>query len=113
MKTLAKADWAVTAVDYNAEDDLARLFASHGLPAPQMRLRARSAMSMVVALAHSDLLAMLPVQWAQFALMRDALAVVKVRETLPAPSIVLVRNPRLPLTPAAEYFCDTLMRRGR
>jgi LysR family transcriptional regulator of abg operon len=112
LKALINADWAVTAVDYNAEDDLARLFASHGLPAPRMLLRARSAMSMMVALAHSELLAMLPVQWATFPLTRDALNVIRVREVLPAPSIVLVRNPRLPLTPAAEFFCDVLLRHG-
>jgi LysR family transcriptional regulator, regulator of abg operon len=110
LKALAKADWAVTAVDYNAEADLERLFASHGLPAPHTSLRARSAMSIMVALAHSDLLAMLPVQWASFPLTRDTLAVIRVRETLPAPSIVMVRNARLPLTPAAEFFCDVLLR---
>jgi DNA-binding transcriptional LysR family regulator len=112
LKALVNADWAVTAVDYNAEDDLARLFASHGLPAPRMQLRARSAMSMMVALAHSDLLAMLPVQWSTFPLTRDALNVIRVRQVLPAPSIVLVRNPRLPLTPAAEFLCDMLLRHG-
>ena len=112
LQALVDADWAVTAVDYDAEDDLARLFASHGLPAPRMLLRARSAMSMMVALAHSDLLAMLPVQWASFPLTRDALNVIRVRQVLPAPGIVLVRNPRLPLTPAAETLCDMLLRHG-
>lgn len=112
LQALADADWAVTAVDYDAEDDLARLFASHSLPAPRMLLRARSAMSMMVALAHSDLLAMLPVQWASFPLTRDALNVIRVRQVLPAPGIVLVRNPRLPLTPAAETLCDMLLRHG-
>jgi DNA-binding transcriptional LysR family regulator len=49
LKNLAAADWAITAVDYNAEDDLGRLFASHSLPKPQVLLRARSAMSMIVS----------------------------------------------------------------
>ena len=112
LKTLAMADWAITAVDYNAEDDIARLFESHGLPAPRVLLRARSAMSIMVALAHSDLLAMLPVQWGEFPLTRDTLQTVRVRELLPAPAIVLVQRPDLPLTPAAEYFCDLLRRHG-
>jgi hypothetical protein len=34
LKQLAGADWAITAVDYNAEDDIARLFEGHGLAAP-------------------------------------------------------------------------------
>lgn len=110
LKALASADWAVTAVDYNADDDIARLFATHALPAPQVLLRARSAMSVMVALACSDLLAMLPVQWEEFPLTRDTLQVIRIREVLPAPSIVLVRRPGLPLTPAAELLVDVLLR---
>jgi DNA-binding transcriptional LysR family regulator len=113
LKALKGADWAVTAVDYDADDDLVRLFAGHGLEAPRVLLRARSAMSIIVALAHSDLLAMLPVQWAEFPLTRDALQVIAVREVLPAPKIVLIRRPDLPLTPAAEFFCDVLLRAAK
>ncbi len=110
LKALADAEWAITGVDYNAEDDIGRLFASHGLPAPSVLLRARSAMSMMVALAHSDLLAMLPVQWEEFPMTRDTLQTIRIREILPAPNIVLIRRPDLPLTPAAEFFCDVLCR---
>ena len=31
---------------------------------------------------------------------------------LSAPAIVPIRRPDLPLTPAAEFFCDVLRRRG-
>lgn len=112
LKDLAEADWAITAVDYDAEDDMAQLFASHGLPPPHVVLQARSAMSIMVALAHSDLLAMLPVQWGEFPLTRDTLQTLRIREKLPAPTIVLVRRLDLPLTPAAEFLCDVLMRHG-
>lgn len=112
LKDLARADWAITAVDYNAEDDIARLFESHGLPTPRVLLRARSAMTIMVALAHSDLLAMLPVQWGEFPLTRDTLQTLRIREVLPAPAIVLVQRPDMPLTPAAEFFCDVLRRHG-
>ena len=97
-------------MDYNADEDLARLFAVHGMAPPQVRLRARTAMSLLVALAHTDLLAMLPVQWVDFPLTRDTLARLPVREQLPAPDIVLIRRPDLPLTPAAEFLCDALLR---
>ena len=63
-------------------------------------------------LAHSDLLAMLPIQWSEFPMTRDTLQVVRVREALPAPAIVLIRRPDLPLTPAVEFFCDVLRRHG-
>lgn len=112
LKALQKADWAITGVDYDVEDDIARLFDSHGLLPPRVVLQASSAMSIMVSLAHSDLLAMLPVQWGDFPLTRDALQTIKVRELLPAPSIVLVRRPDYPLTPAAEYLADVLQRFG-
>jgi LysR family transcriptional regulator of abg operon len=112
LKALASAQWAATSVDYDADADMVRVFAEHGLPAPQVQLRARSATSIMVALAHTDLLAMLPVQWSDFPMTRDTLQVIKVREPLPAPAIVLIRRPELPLTPAAEFFCDALLREG-
>lgn len=110
LARLAQAQWAVTAVDYNADEDLARLFAGHGMSPPAIRVRARTATSLLVALAHTDLLAMLPVQWVDFPLTRDTLARLPVREQLPAPDIVLIRRPDLPLTPAAEFLCDALLR---
>jgi len=110
LKALAAADWAITSVDHDADQDLQQLFASHGLPAPNILLHARSALSMMVALANSDLLAILPVQWDEFALTKNALEVVRIREVLPAPAIVLVKRPDLPLTPAAGYLVDMLLR---
>lgn len=110
LKALANAEWAITGVDYNAEDDIARLFEAHRLAKPQVLLRARSAMSMMVALAHSDLLAMLPVQWEEFPMTRDTLQTIRIREVLPAPAIVSIWRPDLPLTPAADYLCDLMKR---
>ena len=110
LKALANAEWAITGVDYNAEDDIDRLFETHRLVKPRVLLRARSAMSMMVALAHSDLLAMLPVQWEEFPMTRDTLQTIRIREVLPAPAIVSISRPDLPLTPAAEHLCDLLKR---
>jgi LysR family transcriptional regulator, regulator of abg operon len=110
LHELAHLDWATPSIDYRAEDDLAALFASHGLPAPRIVLQAGSALSLTVALASSDLLAMLPRQWSDFALAGEALRVIAVREGLPAPDIVLIRRPDLPLTPAAEHLVDLMLR---
>ena len=110
LKALAGAEWAATTIDHNAEEDLARLFGTHGLAAPRVMLRAHSALSVEVALAQTDLLAMLPRQWTSFVMTRDVLAVIPVREVLPAPAIVLVRRPDLPLSPPSEFFCDVLLR---
>lgn len=111
LHELAAAEWATTSVDYNSEEDLERLFERHGLPAPRVMLKVRSAMSLMVALTHTDLLALLPVQWGEFALTREVLQVIPVTEVLAAPEIVMIRRPDLPLTPAAEFFSDLLQRR--
>jgi LysR family transcriptional regulator of abg operon len=110
IKELAQAEWATTSVNHNAADDMNALFASFGLPEPKLMLQAHSAMSVMVALACSDLLAILPVQWHEFPMTRGTLQVINIQERLPAPSIVLIRRPDLPLTPAAEHFCDLLRR---
>lgn len=107
---LGQAEWAMTSVDYNAAHDLNLLFAKYKMEEPKIMLQAHSAMSIMVALTSSDLLAILPKQWNEFALTRKVLQVINIRERLPAPSIVCVRRTDLPLTPAAEFFCDMLRR---
>jgi LysR family transcriptional regulator, regulator of abg operon len=110
IKELAGADWATTTLDFNAETDLNDLFAKYKMPPPVIALQAQSALSVMVGLSSSDLLAILPVQWNEFPLTRDVLQVIHIKEKLPAPDIVLIRRPGLPLTPAADYFCDLLKR---
>ncbi|MBB1601302.1 LysR substrate-binding domain-containing protein [Variovorax sp. UMC13] len=110
LRELKGADWATTSVDYRAEEDLQALFEAKRLPAPAVVLQAQSALSMMVALASTDLLALLPIQWAEFPLTRDVLMRIPLKERLRAPSIVMIRRPDLPLTPAAEFFCDVMNR---
>ncbi len=71
-------------------------------------MQAQSALSVMTALVNTDLLALLPVQWAEFRITRPLLRPINIREDLPAPALVLARRAALPLTPAAEYFCDLL-----
>lgn len=110
IRDLQAADWATTSVDYNATEDLEALFLAYGMGAPRVMLQADSAMSVMVSVAYGDLLAILPVQWNDFPLAREMLEVIAIQETLPAPSIGCIRRPDLPLTPAAEAFCDLLHR---
>lgn len=110
LTELVQAAWAATTIDHNAEEDLARLMATHGLPSPDIMLRAHSGLSVMVALAQTELLAMLPRQWLDCAQTRDQLATIPVREALQAPDIVLVHRPDLPLSPPAEFLCDVLLR---
>lgn len=110
LNELASADWATTAVDYNAEGDLMRLFSVQGLPVPRVMCRAQTALSVLTAVAHSDLLVMLPRQWLSNTLNVASLEVLQLRETLRAPAIVLVHRSDSPLTPPAEHLCELLMR---
>jgi LysR family transcriptional regulator, regulator of abg operon len=110
LKDLCQADWATPSLDVNATEDLNEVFSRFKLGQPQIRLQANSAMSLLVALAHSDLLTMLPRQWAEFALTQHALQVIPVREKLTAPPIVFIRRADMPLTPAADHLSDLLKR---
>lgn len=111
LRDLVGAEWITASITHVAEEELGPLFAAHGLPAPRLIIQAHSALTFLVALVNSDLLMMLPVQWTQLPLLKDLIQPIPVREALPAPPISLVRRAGLPLTPAAEYFCD-MMRRG-
>ena len=110
LKDLLAAEWATPSLDYNAEEDLIGVFTNHGLAPPRVMLQAASALSLLVGLAHSDLLAFVPMQWADLPLTHNALQAIAIRERIPAPAIVMIRRPDLPLTPAAEFFCDLMLR---
>ena len=110
LRDLVGAQWVTTSVTYKAEEELGPIFAQFGLPPPRLALQAHSALTFIVAVAYSDMLAMLPVQWTKFALTRDVLQAIHVVEPLPGPPICIVKRAGLPLTPAAEYFCDMVRR---
>lgn len=111
LRELADAEWISTSITASAEHELGPLFQQHRLPPPKIILQSHAALTLIVSLINSDLLAMLPVQWTEFALTRDALQSINVAEQLPAPPICIIQRVGLPLTPAAEHFCD-LMRRA-
>jgi DNA-binding transcriptional LysR family regulator len=110
LRELAEAEWITTSITYKAEEELGPLFAEHGLPPPRLVMQAQSSLTFLVSMVYSDLLMMVPVQWVQFPLWRDVLQPIRVRELLPAPPIGIVQRAALPLTPAAEYFCDMVRR---
>jgi LysR family transcriptional regulator of abg operon len=111
LRDLADAEWITTSITHKAEEELGPLFAQNGLRPPRLVVQAHSTLTFLTAMASSDLLMMLPVQWTQSPLLRDAVQRIHVREALPAPPVCLVRRAGLPMTPAAEYFGD-MVRRG-
>ncbi|WP_213958754.1 MULTISPECIES: LysR substrate-binding domain-containing protein [unclassified Variovorax] len=113
LRELVDAEWVTTSVTYRAEEELAPLFASHGLPPPRLIVQARSALTFLFTVAYSDLLMLLPIQWTQTPLFSNALQPIHVAERLPSPPICIVQRNSMPLTPAAEYFCDMIRRASR
>ena len=110
LKELAGAEWVTTAITHKGEDELSPLFERHGLPPPRMVIQAHSTLTYLFTIGNSDLLAMLPMQWAQVVAFRQTLQHIRVAEQLKAPAICIVQRTGLPLTPAAEYFCDMVRR---
>jgi LysR family transcriptional regulator, regulator of abg operon len=110
LKELANSEWATTSITSRAEEELSELFKSFKLPPPRLILRSQSALTLIVSLAYSDLLAMVPKQWIEFAPTADVLSTIQIRETLPAPTIVLIHRSDVPLTPAATFLADLMHR---
>ena len=110
LKELAKAEWISTSITSEAVHELAPLFEKHRLAPPKIALQAHSALTLMVSLINSDLLAMLPQQWMHFPPTKDVLQVINVTDRLPAPPICIIQRVGMPLTPAAEHFCDLIRR---
>ena len=110
LKTLRDADWITTSITEEAEDEIGRLFERNKLPPPRLAVRGQSALTLMTCLSSSDLLAMVPAKWTEFTPTRGVLTAIKVREELAAPAIVLVKRRDLPLTPAATFLLDQLLR---
>jgi len=110
MRELADAQWISTPITHRAEDELKPLFASYGLAPPRFVMRAHSTQTFLFTLMNTDLLMLLPFQWTQAPLVRDAVQRIPVEVSLDSPPVCIVRRAGLPLTPAAEYFCDMVRR---
>lgn len=110
LRQLADARWITTSVTSSREAELYPLFERHGLPRPKIQVEAPSALAMIMTAANSDLLMVLPRQWLDFPATLSMLQSFELQETLPGPPICIARSARLPLTPAAEFFCDMFRR---
>ena len=110
LRDLVDAHWVITSITVRNNAELGPVFERYGLPPPQVRMRVHSAITTIVAVAHSDLLAMLPKQYLQAPWSTELLERIEIDEPFSAPTIHIVKRNNLPLTPAAEYLCDLLRR---
>jgi LysR family transcriptional regulator of abg operon len=110
LTALADAQWIGTQVTDRYEQELGPLFRAHGMRPPHIETEATSALSSLIVVANTDLLAMLPRQYLRYPGMSELLLPIRVKEKLNAPDICLVTRSGLPLTPAAEFFSDLIRR---
>jgi LysR family transcriptional regulator, regulator of abg operon len=116
LRDLADAEWAHVTLSPRAseaarsEADFDEMFEKLGLPKPRIVMHARSALVTMMAVATSDLLAILPQQWLESPATGDSLVALNVAEFMPAAPICMVRRHDMPLTPMAEYLCDMMRR---
>ncbi|MGE0329202.1 MAG: LysR substrate-binding domain-containing protein [Ramlibacter sp.] len=110
LAELAGAEWVTSSVTHKAADEISPVFEQHGLAPPKLVVQGHSALTFFFSVASSDLLMMLPIQWVQVPPFREFLQRIPVQEQLMAPPICIVQRTGLPLTPAAEYFCDMMRR---
>jgi LysR family transcriptional regulator of abg operon len=108
LADLSGCEWVTAGITHLADDELGEVFEKNQLPPRKIVAQTHSALSLVMTLISSDLLAMVPLQFTNFPLARDAVISIPVKEHLPGPTIVLVRRSGLSLTPAAQYFVDLL-----
>ena len=106
---LIDARWSMSSPAF-ADAEFAELFERHELPVPAMRTLGGSILGQIVFVLNSDIFAIVPRQWLDFEPLQGLIRRVPIKESVGAPAIVLVRRSSLPLTPAAEYFCDLVRR---
>lgn len=112
LRDLSGAEWLTTSITQNADDELGGIFRRYNLPPPRLIVQTQSALSVMLTLLYTDLLAMMPVQFTEFAVIAKEIKSIPVIEKLPAPPMVLVRRSGLSLTPAAQFFVELLHKKS-
>ena len=107
---LIGAHWICSSIAFDTDAVFHPVFDAHGLDRPQIAAQTETALSTVVLVASSDLLALFPQQWLEVLAATETLQRIPVREVLEAAPICVMRRIRLPLTPAAEHLCDLFKR---
>lgn len=110
LKDLVNAEWITTSITPKAENEVGDLFKIHALPPPLLALRSQSSLTLLTCLANSDLLAMVPAQWADSPFANRVLRIIPVKEELRAPPIIAVKRSDVPLAPAATFLLDLVKR---
>ncbi|WP_333903495.1 LysR substrate-binding domain-containing protein [Achromobacter insolitus] len=110
LSQLLQADWIITGATGAAQLDFSRYFRQHFLEAPIAAVQCEYSTGLFALLANTDMLAMLPTQWANSKLSRGFLCAIPIQEIIRDTEICATYRAGVPLTPAARHFL-TLMTR--
>lgn len=113
LSGLLGARWLVTGASGSLYVEFEEPFRALGLAPPAAKVQCESLIALVCLLANSDLLAILPVQWAQAPLTAKVLEAIPIQESLDAPAICMIKRAALPSTPLAEVLADALLREAQ
>ena len=108
LADLVDADWLMNPSPESSTQVLFNCFVAHGLPVPARVVECPSygvAHSLIMG---SDLIASMPEQLLEAEWARDHLAVLPIRETLPALSVQVITRRDSPITPATSMLLDCL-----
>lgn len=110
LEELVNAEWVTTPVAIHDDNEVNAAFEAAGLPTPHIAMQASSGMSVTTIVATSDLLAPLPQQYLEVIEATDRLVRIPVRDLPNAPRVCAIRRANMPLTPAADYVNDLVLR---
>jgi len=109
LSELVDASWVrPTLSTRNTEGDFYGMFERAGLKPPKITVHGRSSLVTVIAVANTDLLTILPQQWLDFEPVANLLHTFDLIDPMNAAPMCIVRHQGLPLTPAADHFCDLI-----
>ncbi|WP_208509290.1 LysR substrate-binding domain-containing protein [Variovorax paradoxus] len=107
---LTEARWLVPGAMGLAAAEHDQVFLGLGLPVPRSVVQCEYPTALLSLLARTDMLAIVPRQYADARPFDSFLVEIPIGETLPGAEIVLIAKAAMPLTPAAEHML-TLLRR--
>ena len=108
LADLAKAQWIRPSFANRPDEvDFSVMFERAGLPAPKITVHTCSTLMTLLAIANSDLLTMLPLQWVESDWTRDIVEPIFLEDvTSTCAPLCIVRRSDVPLTPVAEHLSD-------
>ncbi|MES2534337.1 MAG: LysR family transcriptional regulator [Pseudomonadota bacterium] len=108
LDDLKDAEWLGATTGHEV-DNLTLAFSQQNVTPPRVAMLAGTIQSIALSVMNSDLLALVPYPLARLAAPLG-LTTIQLKTAIRGPRSVLVRRFGMPLTPAAEFFCDMLRR---